>query len=141
LYELQLLLNEVRQFTQPLKSVLASIVSGEFNLIQGEACVYFRDLLDHQTRVIENIERLMGYLRAVREHSLAMAAHKTNDSMRRLTMFSVIFLPLGFITGFFGMNFEQLPFKNESLFVSVLLLIVLCPIVILWFMKGVDSRK
>ncbi|HRH88711.1 MAG TPA: magnesium transporter CorA family protein [Rubrivivax sp.] len=81
-----------------------------------------RELLRLRSRdVIEHIERVLTHVRRL-EHSAEVAVqvhfsalgHRTNDIMRTLTVLTAIFLPLNLITGFFGMNFDSLPWIHSS---------------------------
>ena len=68
---------------------------------------------------------------------LSVAAQKSNDVMKVLTVFSVFFLPLGFIVGLYGMNFAHMPelgWKN-GYFYAIGLMLVVCLIIYLWFKK------
>jgi Mg2+ and Co2+ transporter CorA len=60
--------------------------------------------------------------------------HRTNDIMRTLTVLTAIFLPLNLITGFFGMNFDGLPFIHESTGVWIALAMMAVVAVALWLM-------
>ena len=81
-----------------------------------------RELLRVRSRdVLEHVERVLGHVRRL-EHSAESAVqmhfsalgHRTNSIMRTLTVLTAIFLPLNLITGFFGMNFDSLPFIHQS---------------------------
>ena len=81
-----------------------------------------RELLRVRSRdVLEHIERVLGHVRRL-EHSAETAvqmhfsalSHRTNDIMRTLTVLTAIFLPLNLITGFWGMNFDGLPFIHAK---------------------------
>ena len=81
-----------------------------------------RELLRVRSRdVLEHVERVLGHVRrleqsaetAVQMHFSALG-HRTNDIMRTLTVLTAIFLPLNLITGFFGMNFDSLPFIHSN---------------------------
>ena len=63
-------------------------------------------------------------------------SNRTNEVMKALTIFSAIFLPLGFITGFWGQNFTDLPVNNTVYFVFMLVAMVAVPTILLvWFFK------
>jgi len=68
-----------------------------------------RDVVEHIQRVVHHVRRMEhGAETAVQIHFSALS-HRTNEIMRVLTALTAVFLPLNFITGFFGMNFEFLP--------------------------------
>ena len=68
-----------------------------------------RDVIEHIQRVLHHVRRMQqGAETAVQIHFSALG-HRTNEIMRVLTALTAVFLPLNFITGFFGMNFEFLP--------------------------------
>ena len=73
-----------------------------------------RDVVEHIERVVHHVRRMeQGAETAVQIHFSALG-HRTNEIMRVLTAFTAVFLPLNFITGFFGMNFEYLPLIHSA---------------------------
>ncbi len=73
-----------------------------------------RDVIEHIQRVVHHVRRMeQGAETAVQLHFSALG-HRTNEIMRILTALTAVFLPLNFITGFFGMNFEFLPFIHSA---------------------------
>ncbi|HWP12293.1 MAG TPA: magnesium transporter CorA family protein [Ramlibacter sp.] len=73
-----------------------------------------RDVVEHIQRVVHHVRRMEhGAETAVQIHFSALS-HRTNEIMRVLTALTAVFLPLNFITGFFGMNFEFLPFIHSA---------------------------
>ncbi len=129
-------LNQARNILLPQREVFRELLSGEYPAFSERALVYFRDVNDHLLRVIRSVEGLRENMWSIRDAYLAVAAHRTNETMRRLTVFSVIFLPLTFITGFFGMNFTRIPWDNSVLFTFCVALVAVLPLVmILWFSK------
>ncbi|HVE54565.1 MAG TPA: magnesium transporter CorA family protein [Ramlibacter sp.] len=72
-----------------------------------------RDVVEHIQRVVQHVRRMeVGAENAVQIHFSAQG-HRTNEIMRTLTALTAIFLPLNLIAGFFGMNFEYLPFTKQ----------------------------
>jgi Mg2+ and Co2+ transporter CorA len=73
-----------------------------------------RDVIEHIQRVVHHVRRMEhGAETAVQIHFSALG-HRTNEIMRVLTALTAVFLPLNFITGFFGMNFEYLPLIHSA---------------------------
>ena len=73
-----------------------------------------RDVIEHIQRVVRHVHRMeQGAEMAVQIHFSALS-HRTNEIMRVLTALTAVFLPLNFITGFFGMNFEFLPLIHSD---------------------------
>ena len=73
-----------------------------------------RDVIEHIQRVVHHVRRMeQGAESAVQIHFSAQS-HQTNEIMRVLTALTAVFLPLNFITGFFGMNFEFLPLIHSA---------------------------
>lgn len=136
IHALQQFLNETKRIFAPQRDIFNLIVSGAVADIQERTRVYFRDIYDHSIRLVSLIESLRENVWAIRDTYLAVAANRTNETMKRLTVFSVIFLPLTFITGFFGMNFEHIPWKSVELLGGTLVLVGILPIVMLvWFYR------
>jgi magnesium transporter len=110
-----------------------------------------RELLRVRSRdVLEHVERVLGHVRRL-EHSAETAVqmhfsalgHRTNNIMRTLTVLTAIFLPLNLITGFFGMNFEGLPFihaKGGTWLAAAMMLAVAVGLVLWFWRMGYLSR-
>jgi len=76
---------------------------------------FFRDVQDHQIRVLETVDNLIGSITLAMEVHLTISSRRTSDIMRILTILTSILLPMTFITGIYGMNFENLPFLHHPL--------------------------
>ena len=88
-----------------------------------------RDVIEHIQRVLLNVRRMeQGAETAIQIHFSALS-HRTNEVMRVLTALTAVFLPLNFITGFFGMNFEYLPLIHSDQAMWVMLTIMLITLV------------
>ena len=84
-----------------------------------------RDVIEHVQRVVHHVRRMeQGAESAVQIHFSAQS-HRTNEIMRVLTALTAVFLPLNFITGFFGMNFEFLPLIHSMRAMWTMLAIML----------------
>ena len=73
-----------------------------------------RDVLEHIERVVSHVKRLEGSAETAVQMHFSAQSSRTNDIMRALTVLTAIFLPLNFVTGFFGMNFEGLPLIHTA---------------------------
>ena len=89
----------------PQREVVARLARDDYPQVSEKQRVYFRDVYDGLVRlhdVAENVRDLVG---AALETYLSIVSNRTNDNMKALTIVTVLFLPLNFIVGFFGMNF------------------------------------
>ncbi len=111
---------------------------------EGQASQHERDMLQVRSRdVLEHIERVVSHVHqlgrnaeaAVQIHFNAQS-HRTNEIMRTLTALTAIFLPMNFVTGFFGMNFEFLPLIHQQRglwwAIGVMLMVVLVLVLVFW---------
>ena len=73
-----------------------------------------RDVLEHVERVIHHVARLERNAEVAMQMHFSVQGSRTNDTMKTLTALTAVFLPLNLITGFFGMNFDFLPFIHEA---------------------------
>ncbi|MEM9411384.1 MAG: CorA family divalent cation transporter [Planctomycetota bacterium] len=71
--------------------------------------LFMRDCYDHVVRLVESIESYREVCSDLRAYHLSIVGNRTNDVMKTLTIVSSIFIPLGFIAGFYGMNFQNMP--------------------------------
>ena len=127
-----------RRLIIPQREVLSVILDSGTTYIDERSRLYFRRVLDMLLRMSEAIDTQREILSNVLDAHLSLVSNRTNEIMKSLTLLSAIFLPLGFVTGFFGQNFEHLPFGSVSLMWLGLAICVLVPIgMLVWF----KSRK
>ncbi len=76
--------------------------------------MYFRDVYDHVVRIHDISESLRDLIAGTLETYLSVMSNRTNDIMKTLTLVTVMFMPMSFLVGFFGMNFfgETLAFQS-----------------------------
>ncbi|MCS6824502.1 MAG: magnesium/cobalt transporter CorA [Cytophagaceae bacterium] len=99
----------LRRAIWPLREVLNTLSKDEVLHIQSGTQIYFRDSLEHITQVIETLESFREILAGLLEVYLSSNSNRLNNVMRVLTVISTIFMPLTFITGIYGMNFDNMP--------------------------------
>jgi magnesium transporter len=127
-----------RRLIAPQREVVALLLEPGTPFIDERARPYFRRVLDALTRMSETIDTQREILSNVLDAHLSLVSNRTNDIMKSLTLLSAIFLPLSFVTGFFGQNFSHLPFDSPLLMWLGLGLCLLMPVgMLLWF----KSRK
>jgi magnesium transporter len=80
-----------------------------------EMTVYFRDVYDHIVRQYETVDSLRDLLTSTMDVYLSTVSNRLNEVVRRLTVIATLFMPLTFITGFFGMNFAWLVNRISTL--------------------------
>jgi magnesium transporter len=89
--------------------VLYRMSHGQFQLISGPALPFFRDIFDHLVRVTDLAESYRDLISGSLEAYLSVVSNRLNEIMKVLTIFSAIMLPLTFIVGVYGMNFDYMP--------------------------------
>ncbi len=112
LHEIQRLKREVisiRRNVSPIRELLAGLLRSDSELIQESTRLYLTDVSDHTIHVIESIESYRDILSGLMEIYMSNVSNKMNEVMKVLTVFASIFIPLTFLTGVYGMNFEYMP--------------------------------
>jgi magnesium transporter len=102
-------LNWLRRTTRPLKESVINFSKSQTPLIERKTAPFLKDLLDHVTHLTENVELYMDELKDLMDHYNNKMNNKLNDILKVLTIFSVVFIPLTFMAGIYGMNFENFP--------------------------------
>ena len=109
LFHLKHELTALRRLAVPLRDVVSVLMRPTLHLIPEESHMYYDDVRDHLLRVIDMIDTMRDYLTGSLDIYTTQQTQRINQSMQRLTAISTIFLPLTFITGLYGMNFENMP--------------------------------
>lgn len=116
---------DLRRSIWPLREVVSRMQREDSPLIKENTKIYLRDIYDHTVLVIENVETLRDILAGMIEIYLSTISNKLNEIMKVLTMISTIFIPLTFIVGMYGMNFEFMPELRSPLGYPIVLIIML----------------
>jgi len=109
LYELKREMIFLRKQVWPMRDMISNMVRSETKLINPSTDIYLRDLQDHVTRVIDTVETYRDLLSGIMDIYLSTNSNKMNEVMKVLTIMSSIFIPVTFIAGVYGMNFEFMP--------------------------------
>lgn len=96
----------LRRSVWPLREAINSLIRDSGNLIQDETDLYFRDCYDHVIQIIDVIESDRELCSDIRDFYLTVASNRMNQVMKFLTIIATLFIPLSFITGLYGMNFN-----------------------------------
>ena len=135
IFRLKRMLVTLRKVISPERDVFALIAKRGEGRIAERTTVYFRDVYDHLLRIYEGVEASRDLLGNALDAYLWAASQRTNEIMKRLTLLSAIFLPLTFITGFFGQNFEGLPFDSHLMMGAMLVMCAVVPAGMIYFFR------
>ncbi|AKB33113.1 Magnesium and cobalt transport protein CorA [Methanosarcina siciliae C2J] len=99
----------LRKSVWPLRELINGLQKVESELITEATQIYLRDIYDHTIQVIDSIEAFRDILASMVDVYLSSVSNRMNDIMKVLTIIATIFIPLTFIAGVYGMNFEYMP--------------------------------
>lgn len=99
----------LRKSVWPLREVIGSLERDELPLIHKTTQKFFRDVYDHTIQVIDTVETFRDMLSGMHDTYLSSISNRMNEVMKVLTIIATIFIPLTFIAGIYGMNFEFMP--------------------------------
>jgi magnesium transporter len=139
MFQLKRLLVSMRKTLSPQRDVFGLLSKRGSEQIDERTSIYFRDIFDHLVRLNETIDTSRDLLGNCFDAYLSSVSNRTNAIMKSLTVMSAVFLPLAFVVGFFGMNFEDLPYfphwtKSRGLMLTMLAACMGIPLGMLaWF--------
>lgn len=130
----------LRRIVSPQREVLNKLSRGDFALIDQRDRMYYRDVYDHLVRVQDITENLRDLVSGALDTYLSVVNNRLNDIMKTLTIITTLFMPLSFLTGFFGMNFfaasNQLDYwTNPTAFIFTMAIMIGLPISMYLWMR------
>jgi magnesium transporter len=129
-------LRTVRKYVQPLRIEINRLRIEPPSLIHKNNLFYFNDLNDHLVMLESSFETSREMLNDLTDLHLSYLSHSTNQVMKTLSVVSTIFIPLTFIAGVYGMNFEFMPELEQVWAYPALLGFMLSlAIILIWLMK------
>ena len=99
----------VRKAVWPLREVVNRLLDGESPLIKENTIPYLRDVYDHTIHCIDTIETFRDIVSGMLDIYLSSVSYRVNEIMKVLTIIATIFIPLTFLSGWYGMNFKYMP--------------------------------
>jgi magnesium transporter len=110
LFDMKRALITMRKVVAPQRDMFASLSSGVVQLpgMTEEGERYFRDIYDHLIRIADVVDSYRDLLSGVMDTHVSTVSNRLNEVMKQLTIIATIFLPLSYLTGFFGQNFSLL---------------------------------
>ena len=99
----------LRKQIGPLREPLSQLHKSENPLIQEKHRVFFADVYDHLLQALEVVESLRDVLSGLQDLYISMTGQRMNEIMKVLTIIATIFIPITFVAGIYGMNFEVMP--------------------------------
>lgn len=99
----------LRKSVWPLREVISGLQRSGSALIGEVTSVYLRDVYDHTIQIIDTIESFRDMVSGMLDIYLSSISNKMNTIMKVLTIIATIFIPLTFVAGVYGMNFESMP--------------------------------
>lgn len=109
IYVLKRKLVTLRKSAWPTREVISNLQREDSNLIHHSTQIYLKDAYDHSVQVIDTLETYRDLIGDMIDLYLSNISIRLNEVMKVLTMIATIFIPLTFIAGVYGMNFEFMP--------------------------------
>ncbi len=126
----------LRRSAWPLREIINKMEREDSPLIQESTTIYIRDVYDHVMQVIDTIETYREMVSGMIDIYLTSMSNKLNEVMKVLTIIATIFIPLTFICGIYGMNFQYMPeLKWHWGYFAVLALMASIVIIMLIYFK------
>lgn len=109
LHDLKIQIIRIRKSIYPMREVINKFIRSENPLINSETDIYLRDLADHSSQISDMSETYQDMINSLHDLYQTEISNRLNNVMKILTIISTIFIPLNFIAGIYGMNFEFMP--------------------------------
>jgi magnesium transporter len=105
IFDLKNDVHHARRAVVPMRDILQPLVRGDLRIFERDEERYYRDVYDHAIRVIDQLDSARDLVNSALEIHLSLTANRQNEVSKQLAIIATIFLPLSYLTGFFGQNF------------------------------------
>lgn len=141
IFALKRLLLTMRRILLPQREVLNKLARDDYRVIDPRDRVFFRDIYDHLVRLHDLNESLRDLVSGALDTYLSVTNNRMNEIMKVLTIITTLFMPITFITGFFGMNFFEpvaglFGWTSQQVFIATLSLMLGLPLAMYIWMRG-----
>jgi len=141
LFALKRVLLAMRRILLPQREVLNKLARDDYKVVDPRDRIFFRDIYDHLVRLHDLNESLRDLVGGAQDTYLSVINNRMNEIMKTLTIITVLFMPLTFLTGYFGMNFFE-PLGNlKEWTTNIVFLMTLATILILPFFMYLWMRR
>jgi len=124
---------QIRRITYPIRESMRKLENDDIELIEDKTRKYFTDIYEHITQIIETIESYRETVSGLKDLYLSSISFRMNKVMQVLTIIATIFIPLTFLVGVYGMNFDNMPELHWKYAYFILWGIMISIVVILAF--------
>jgi magnesium transporter len=142
LFRLRRIVLQLRRIFGSQREMMNRLARDTFSIIRPDSRVYFRDIYDHLIRMHELTDGLRDMASGALESHISVTSYRMNEVMKTLTVVTVLFMPITFLTGFFGMNFFGDQFNVDNpvhprwLFTLIaLVMATLPPVMLVWMAR------
>ena len=115
--------------------MMSALAGTRYAFVDPSTTLYFRNTYDHLTRIYDLIETSRDLLGNALDAYLSSVSNRLSEVVKRLTLFTTVFMPISFLVGFGGMNFTQMLFDNPVAFAILMTLLVVTLITMLVSLK------
>lgn len=140
IFALKRILLSMRRIITPQREVLNKLARDDFEVVDPHDRVFFRDLYDHLVRLHDINESMRDLVGGALDTYLSVINNRMNEVMKTLTIITSLFMPISFLTGFFGMNFFEASgglngWTSNAAFDVVMVIFVALPLVMFIWMR------
>lgn len=126
----------LRKVIAPLRDILHRLAAQTNHLVAKEFLIYYEDLFDHSERLLDSLNLQREMITGILEIYLSTLNNRMNETMKVLTVFASLFIPLTFIVGIYGMNFVYMPeLKWRYSYPAVLLFMLVLALCMIYYFK------
>ncbi len=141
IFALKRTLLAMRRILLPQREVLNKLARDEYSVVDSKDRIFFRDIYDHLVRLHDLNETTRDLVSGALDTYLSVVNNRMNEVMKTLTVITTIFMPISFLTGFFGMNFFEpvaglVGWTGKQAFLLALIIFLILPTsMLLWMRK------
>lgn len=140
IFALKRILLSMRRIILPQREVLNKLARDDYTVIDPKDRIFFRDIYDHLVRLHDINESLRDLVSGAMDTYLSVVNNRMNEVMKALAVITTLFMPITFVTGFFGMNFFEpvahlTGWTNTQMFEGMLAVMLVLPLVMYQWMR------